>query len=100
MSVPRVELGHVVATPGGLIALAEAGQTPQEFVSRHEMGDWGDLDEEDRRENERSLEDGCRLLSAYHLRDGTKIWIITKADLSATTHLLPSEYRSRPNRHA
>jgi hypothetical protein len=56
------------------------------------MGDWGDLDEEDRRENERSLEDGCRLLSAYHLRDGTKIWIITEADRSATTLLLPSEY--------
>jgi hypothetical protein len=88
----RFPLGQIVATPAGLIALAEAGQTPQEFISRHEMGDWGDLDEEDRRENERSLEDGCRLLSAYHLRDGTKIWIITEADRSATTLLLPSEY--------
>ena len=88
----KFSLGRVVATPGGLIALAEAGQTPQEFISRHESGDWGDLDEEDLRENERSLEDGCRLLSAYHLRDGTKIWIITEADRSATTLLLPSEY--------
>jgi len=92
MKIARFPLGRIVATPGALIALAEAGQTPQEFIRRHEMGDWGDLDEEDRRENERSLEDGCRLLSAYHVRDGTKIWIITEADRSATTLLLPSEY--------
>jgi len=92
MSVARFSLGQVVATPGSLIALSEAGQTPQEFVRRHQMGDWGDLDDEDRQENERSLKIGCRLLSAYHLRDGTKIWIITEADRSATTLLLPSEY--------
>ena len=88
----KFPLGQVVATPGSLVALAEAGQNPHEFVRRHAVGDWGDLDEEGRRENERSLEDGCRLLSAYHLRDGTKIWIITEADRSATTLLLPSEY--------
>jgi hypothetical protein len=92
MSVPRFALGHVVATPGGLIALVEAGQTPYEFIRRHEKGDWGEVDEEDRRENERSIEGGCRLLSAYYLRDGTKIWIITEADRSSTTLLLPSEY--------
>ena len=92
VSNSRLLLGQVVATPGALTALPEAGQTPQEFISRHEMGGWGDLDEGDRRENERSLEDGCRLLSAYHLRDGTKIWIITEADRSATTLLLQSEY--------
>jgi hypothetical protein len=45
-----------------------------------------------RRENDRSVEDGCRVLSAYHLRDGTKIWVITEADRSATTILLPEEY--------
>jgi hypothetical protein len=85
----RFPLGQIVATPGGLIALTEAGHTPQEFIRRHEVGDWGDLDEEDRRQNERSLEDRCRLLSAYHLRDGTNIWIITEADRSSTTLLLP-----------
>ena len=92
MTHSRFPLGRFVATPGSLIALSEAGQTPQEFVRRHQMGDWGDLDHEDREENERSLEIGCRLLSAYQLRDGTKIWIITEADRSATTLLLPSEY--------
>jgi len=92
MTTTRFPLGQVVATPGALVALAEAGQTPHEFIRRHQTGDWGDLDEDDRRENERSLEIGCRVLSAYHLRDGTKIWIITEADRSATTLLLPSEY--------
>lgn len=92
MTHTRFPLGRFVATPGSLIALSEAGQTPQEFVRRHQVGDWGDLDHEDREENERSLKIGCRLLSAYHLRDGTKIWIITEADRSATTLLLPSEY--------
>jgi hypothetical protein len=86
------DLGQIVATPGALIALAEAGQTPLEFISRHAAGDWGELDDDDRRENERSLHDGCRLLSAYTLSNGTRIWIITEADRSATTILLPQEY--------
>jgi hypothetical protein len=89
---PTFPLGQVVATPGALSALAEAGQTPLEFIARHATGDWGDLGEEDRRENERSLRDGCRLLSAYRLQDGTKIWVITEADRSSTTLLLPEEY--------
>ena len=88
----KFPLGRVVATPGALIALDGAGHTPQEFISRHAQGDWGELDENDRRENERSLQDDCRLLSAYLLRDGTKIWIITEADRSSTTILLPEEY--------
>jgi hypothetical protein len=74
------------------MALDTAGHSPQEFLHRHNQGDWGELDEHDRRENERSLLDHCRLFSAYHLRDGTKIWIITEADRSATTILLPEEY--------
>ena len=89
---PRFPLGHIVATPGALRAIESAGDTPYQFLNRHLQGDWGDLDEHDRLENERSLNDGCRLLSAYHLRDGTKIWIITEADRSATTILLPQEY--------
>ena len=62
------------------------------FLARHVVGDWGDLDEDDRAENELSIREGFRLLSAYHLRDGTRIWIITEADRSSTTVLLPSEY--------
>ena len=88
----RFPLGHIVATPGALRALNVAGHVPREFLDRHQQGDWGDLEEFDRRENERSLLDECRLLSAYRLRDGTKLWIITEADRSATTLLLPEEY--------
>jgi hypothetical protein len=90
--IRKFPLGHVVATPGALTALAAAGHAPQEFLDRHQQADWGELDEDDRRENERSLKDGCRLLSAYRLRDRTKIWIITEADRSSTTILLPEEY--------
>ena len=84
--------GQIVATPGALEALQNAGQTPHEFLVRHLSGDWGDLDEEDTKENELSLKKGFRILSVYHLNNGTKIWIITEADKSATTLLLPEEY--------
>ena len=85
-------LGDLVATPGALEAISQAEEDSLTFLARHAAGDWGELDGEDRRENDRSVEDGCRVLSAYHLRDGTKIWIITEADRSATTILLPEEY--------
>jgi hypothetical protein len=92
MTTARFPLGQVVATPGALRALSEAGQSPQEFLRRHNAGDWGELDEEDRNENERSVANGFRILSAYRLRDGATIWVITEADRSATTLLLPEEY--------
>ena len=88
----RFPLGRIVATPGALAALEEAGDRPGTFLKRHITGDWGELDEHDRRENELSLQRGFRLLSAYTLSNGTRIWIITEADRSATTLLLPSEY--------
>jgi hypothetical protein len=62
------------------------------YISRHACGNWGDIDEEDRAENNFSLSHGLRLLSAYTLRDGTKVWVITESDRSATTVLLPSDY--------
>lgn len=89
---PRFTLGQLVATPGALDALQATGEDVVTFVARHVTGDWGDLEEEDIQENELSVEKGFRILSAYHLKDGTKIWIITEADRSATTVLLPSEY--------
>jgi hypothetical protein len=92
MMIPRFPLGRIVGTPGALLALEEAGENPHAFLRRHLAGDWGDLDDHDRHENERSLTDGCRLLSAYTLSTGTRLWIITEADRSATTLLLPSEY--------
>jgi hypothetical protein len=88
----KFPLGQVVATPGALDALTASGETPAGFLRRHLTGDWGSLDEEDRRENELSLAQGFRLLSAYELSTGVRIWIITEADRSATTLLLPEEY--------
>jgi len=90
--LPRFALGQVVATPGALEALEEAGQLPQEFLHRHVVGDWGELDEHDRQANERAVHGGDRILSAYRTKKGAKVWVITEYDRSVTTLLLPSEY--------
>ncbi len=84
-------LGRVVATTGALKVLVEAGEDPLSLLSRHASGDWGELDAHDRRENERSLKNGWRVLSAYPVGK-RKVWIITEADRSVTTILLPEEY--------
>ena len=89
---PLLTLGQVVGTPGCLEAFAVTGQTPDEFLCRHIKGDWGELVEEDRQANDDALVDGSRILSSYRLSNGTKIWIVTEWDRSATTCLLPSEY--------
>lgn len=86
----RVILGQVVAT-------ANASHTlPQDEIigalRRHATGDWGDVDEEDRESNNQAVLNGDRLLSVYHTADGTKFWIITEWDRSATTVLLPEDY--------
>lgn len=88
----KFPLGQTVATIGAHNALAAAFHLPAEFLLRHQFGDWGDLDPEDRQENERALRGGGRLLSAYTLRSEERLWIITEADRSATTLLLPEEY--------
>jgi hypothetical protein len=85
-------LGQVFLTVGAREALEESRQTANEFLARHEKGDWGEICEDDRRENELSIEEGFRILSAYKTARGEKIWIITEADRSSTTALLPSEY--------
>ena len=92
MTVGKFPLGQIVATPGALAALEKSSEEPGTFLTRHACGDWGDLSEEDRKENEFSLAHGFRLLSSYKLRNGTKLWIITEADRSSTTLLLPNEY--------
>jgi hypothetical protein len=89
---PKFSLGRVVATPGALRSLEEANQNPFEFLAKHQAGDWGELCEEDKRENEFSVRNGFRILSAYRTRNNTRIWIITEADRSVTTLLLPDEY--------
>jgi hypothetical protein len=85
-------LGQTVITPGALEALAKAEQHPGDFLGRHLAGDWGELCEEDKQANQDALEQGLRLLSAYRTTEGDKIWIITEADRSVTTLLLPEEY--------
>jgi hypothetical protein len=93
----KFSLGQIVATPGAIEALESAGQTAKEFLARHAQGDWGIVNAEDRQANDASRLDGSRILSAYRLNDGTKIWIITEAaddngNRAATTLLLPEEY--------
>jgi hypothetical protein len=97
MTIVQFSLGQIVATPGALEALRQAGQSPAEFLSRHQAGDWGGLSEEDKQRNSEALADGSRILSAYRLATGQKIWIITEAADDrgrrvATTVLLPDEY--------
>jgi hypothetical protein len=92
MATVGLELGSVYATPGALHELADAGETVDLYLARHLNGDWGEVAPEDREENRLSLEQGFRVLSAYTLTTGVKIWIITEADRSATTVLLPEEY--------
>jgi hypothetical protein len=85
-------LGQIVATPGALEAITDSNQTPLEFLRRHANQDWGEVDEEDKQLNDAALQDGSRLLSAYRTNKGVRLWIITEADRSVTTLLLPSEY--------
>ena len=87
-----IPLGRLLATPGALAALERAACDPVSLIARHVTGDWGDLDPDDRAANERATRDGSRILSAYRLATGQRIWIITEADRSATTLLLPEEY--------
>jgi hypothetical protein len=82
----------VVATPGAIEAMMNAGQNAYEFLYRHVRGDWGEIPPEDWEENEFSLTNTLRLLSAYRTRNGERLWIITEADRSVTTLLLPEEY--------
>jgi hypothetical protein len=81
-----------VATPGALTALEKAGQNAMDFLSRHATGDWGEVSEEDRKENQYSLQHGFRLLSSYQTSAGDRVWVITERDRTHTTILLPSEY--------
>lgn len=88
------ELGQTVATPGALHALREEGDlVAVRLLRRHATGDWGDLDHEDCAANYAAVRDGERILSAYELpRTHRRLWIITEADRSVTTFLLPEEY--------
>ena len=82
---------------GAIVATRTAAERIPEMVMaaallRHLNGDWGDVSEADRAANDRAVRDGDRLLSAYYAPDRTRFWIITEADRSATTVLLPEDY--------
>ncbi len=81
-------LGHIYATSGAIEALQEAGQQAAE----HQSGEWGEMCEEDKQENDFALHKRLRIFSAYYTRNGEKLWVITEADRSVTTILLPAEY--------
>jgi hypothetical protein len=84
-------LGRIVATPGALNLLGKSGGHPFDYLARHAKGDWGNLCAFDRRQNEIALRDGLRVLSSYDAPAG-RVWIITEADRSITTILLPEDY--------
>jgi hypothetical protein len=86
---PKVPLGRIVATPQALEFLSQ--EDILSGIRRHEAGDWGELPEQDRQANDRALIEGTRILSVYP-SNGVRFWIITEADRSATTVLLPEDY--------
>ena len=86
----KFPLGQVVITRNALDTLLD--RDVRRALARHARSDWGDLCEEDRQQNELCLSAGGRLFSAYRAADGTKFWIITEADRSVTTVLLPQDY--------
>jgi hypothetical protein len=88
----RFELGRLVITPAASAALEVANVSGVLLLARHIRCDWGDLAEEDRLQNDLALLLGMRVLSSYALPNGGKVWIITEADRSATTILLPDDY--------
>ena len=93
MTAVLFPLGSIVATPGALALLTDAGVNPAELLQRHRRGDWGEVPDEDARENEVSVGRGFRILSSYRVgNEVTRIWIITEADRSSTCLLLPEEY--------
>ena len=87
----RLPLGHVVATPGALNVARAHGLDVVGLLHRHRDGDWGAVSDHDAQANDHAVAHGARVLSAYETAGG-RLWIITEADRSATTVLLPSEY--------
>lgn len=85
-------LGKVYLTIGARESLNESFENASVFLEKHQTGNWGEVCEDDKKENELSVKEGFRILSVYRTSKNEKIWIITEADRSSTTILLPSEY--------
>jgi hypothetical protein len=89
---PLFSLGQTVTTPGALKVLADFDVDPMSLIQLHNVGDWGDVDEFDAHQNRFAIRTELRILSSYPITDTVTVWIITEADRSATTILLPEEY--------
>ncbi|MFM0174620.1 hypothetical protein PQR33_35395 [Paraburkholderia sediminicola] len=89
---PRFPMGRPAITPAAEAALNAVGIHPVRLLARHIHGDWGELPAEDLAANELALLSGRRLLSSYAIPGGTKVWLVTQADRSVTTILLPEDY--------
>jgi hypothetical protein len=89
-AVAKFRLGRIVSTPNALDSITQDDILAA--IGRHQSGDWGDVCPEDRKANDESLVDSTRILSVYHAANGTKFWLITEADRSVTTVLLPEDY--------
>ncbi|MGB8417661.1 hypothetical protein [Paraburkholderia sp.] len=89
---PRLKLGRIFVTPAALTLLQSVEVSGFDLLLRHVRGDWGDISESDRQQNELSLTAGLRVLSSYTLPRAKKVWVITEWDRSSTTILLPDDY--------
>ena len=89
---PLFKTRQIVITPGAIGAFFEKPDTPFTYLKRHFSGDWGNLDPQDVLSNIEAVHNDLRVMSVYDTKDGTRIWIITEADRSVTTILLPEEY--------
>jgi hypothetical protein len=100
---PLFDLGRLVATPGALEAMRAHEIEPALLLARHQMGDWGHGGDEDTQSNNNAVQQGLRILSAYSIdpakpcngHSENTLWVITEADRSSTTILLPEEYSAR-----
>ena len=90
LALAKFRLGHIVSTPNALSQLTQ--EDILTGIQRHQAGDWGDLDAEDKAANDQAITNRTRIMSAYHAANGTKFLIITEASRLATTILLPEDY--------
>ena len=90
LPIAKFRLGKIVSTPNALDRLTQNDILLG--IQRHQAGDWGDVSEEDRAANELALIKRTRLWSVYHAGNGIKFWLITEADRSATSVLMPEDY--------
>ncbi|KWH09820.1 hypothetical protein WT59_20755 [Burkholderia territorii] len=88
----RFRPGRILATPAAVEAISDARVSILDLLIRHLRGDWGDLSQSDREQNDLAVDAGLRVLSSYVLPNSQTVWVITEWDRSATTFLLPGDY--------